>query len=418
MIQRPHLPWAPIAARFPDWTAVAVATVCGVDRRVVTRWIAEGLPVQSVDLVATRLGFDPAGMWPDSDSDSDGDEPDTGPAATQLADHRDRHLEALIGSHGAAAELVWIKTSSVDWATTEERQIRTDGLTPATVDDYADAWRGGAVFPAGLGMPGPAGVVILAGVHRGRAYELAGAERMPIYLLDETTPEQTQYLIAVEDNSRHGVRLTLDEQIGHALRMVDELHLTMAEASRRVGVSVAKVRDARKVRSAASELHNLGLKRQWEELAPSSRWRLAMAARSDTEILAEAVMAAANAGMTSHQVYDLAARMTAARNGGDRQAVLLVIQDYEVEAGGGQRAWDPYRRGGGGGGVGAGSPVVHLRDHARAVAAMDMDAVFESCLPADRVLTVDLVKRAALALARLGARLDSAVHSNDRPVRQ
>lgn len=416
-------PWEPVKTRMAGWTIDALATQIGVDRRTVHRWAKDGVPPNKMDLIATRLDCRPSDIWPDtgpahSPPDSDEDEPEPGPAATSLGDHRDRRLEALLGRHEAAAELAWVDVDTIDWPTTEARQVRSEPAALETIESYRDSLDGGAVFPAGLAVAGNGGLVILAGVHRGRAYELAGRVTMPVYLLDSAVAEGTQYLIAVEDNTTHGVRFSQAELIEHAFRMIDELGLSRKEAARRVGLSQGMVERAAAVRSSGATLASMGHATQWGRLSPSGQWRLAMSSRGNTEVLVEAVLTAAAVNLNTTQAYDLATRISAAMRTGDTGAALLVIEDYEMANRPDSKAASRWHKTSNGGASFSGSPVVRIRAHCRALAEFDPDDVIDSCMPADAWITAELLKRAVLQLARIGARLDAvAVDESARQAR-
>jgi len=264
-------------------------------------------------------------------------------------------------------------------------------------------------------------VELLAGVHRTNAYETAGLPEVPAYVLDPGPGPQVEYLIAVEDNTTHGAALTHDERIEHALRMVD-LGFTRAEAARRSGLNANKVYSAVKVRHSGKVLAGFGLATQWAKLPASSQWRLATASQGDTEVLAEAVMTAVGAHLVSKQVFELASVIGAAVKAGGKTggtaAALQAIEDYEIQVDTSSRAASRWTAssssssssssGGGGGGGGRGrSAVLQARSLCRDLLALDPDDVLDSCLPGDAAVTLDLVRRAALHLARLGPRFEA-----------
>lgn len=43
--------------------AEELARLLGVSRKTITRWTRDGIPVQSADQLATRLGYNPIAVW-------------------------------------------------------------------------------------------------------------------------------------------------------------------------------------------------------------------------------------------------------------------------------------------------------------------------------------------------------------------
>lgn len=327
-----------------------------------------------------------------------------------LQRYADPQLEQLLARHGVTAHLQWIPPDAIDWAETERRKIRTDLVDPATVHRYAMAIEAGAALPAGLAVPSneefDPGVWIAAGVHRARAH--VDADRhVPAYLALSDTPQRAVWMVAVESNVRHGLALTLDEQVEQALAMLDA-GLTQGETAEVCGLSVAKLRAAVSARRSGDVLAKYGMRAQWDRIPRSGQWRLGMAAAGDPEVLMEAVATARTLDLGTTGCFELGRTITAAKTaaGPDKtaqaKAAILAVEDYEERhrsatngqgAGGGR-----YRPGHGGGSAGPATAVHQLRDHCRQLVALDAGQVVDRCAPGDITPTVDLARRAAAHL--------------------
>lgn len=334
---------------------------------------------------------------------------------TDLDQHRDRHLEAILADHKLAPGLTWVDLEAIDWEATAARQIRTETVDLDTVDRYAAAIEAGAVFPAGLASATDTGAVwIVAGGHRARAYAEAGWERFPTYWSPHADAH-TLWLVSVASNVGHGLPLSYDEQVEQALRMLDA-GLTQAEASTRTGLPLGRIRAAVSARRSGEQLASRGMTRQWEKLPRSGQWRLGMAAAGDVEVLAEAVSTASSLGLNHAGLIDLAGAITRARRdterAGAREAAILAVEDFEELHRPDRPAKPRYPRYPWGPAndpkpkrSSAASPVHALRDRCRDVLDVDAGEAIDSCPPGDALITADLLRRTAARLATTADRI-------------
>ncbi len=327
-------------------------------------------------------------------------------AASQadLARCADPNLEQLLTRYQVPATLAWIPPDAVDWAETDRRKVRADLADPATVHRYAMALEAGAVLPAGLAVPSneefDPGVWIAAGVHRAKAYADAG-RHVPAYLARTDAPERGVWMVAVASNARHGLPLSLDEQVEQALAMLDA-GVTQAEAAEVCGLSVAKLRAAVSARKSGEVLARYGMAAQWAKIPRSGQWRLGMAAAGDAEVLMEAVATARALELGTAGCYELGAAITAAKaaagpeKAAQAQAAILAVEDFdEVHRTSTTTSWRGGGGSGGGGSAGPATPVHRFRDHHRSLLQLDAGEIVDRCMPGDIPATVDLARRSA-----------------------
>jgi hypothetical protein len=149
-------------------------------------------------------------------------------------------LEDWLNEHHIAWELLEeVPVAAVDRDTGLTNQARLTPLNEDAVDRYAADMEAGAIFPP-IVLNHVAGdtrtLIPIGGNHRLAAAERAGRHHLAAYVLDNATPELV-HLLALEDNRRHGLPLTNEERMWHAV----ELHQsgrTLAEAAAICGTTV------------------------------------------------------------------------------------------------------------------------------------------------------------------------------------
>jgi hypothetical protein len=317
-----------------------------------------------------------------------GDLPDIDP-------HRDPRTEQLLDRRRVGWQLQWIRVDDIDWRTTTERQVRSDGIDDDRLQRYREALDAGATFPAVLAwdQASKGGWVLLGGIHRAQAHEANGLEWIPAYTVAD--PHEP-YLLALEHNATHGDGLSTADKVRHAMTLVERHGAKRAEAARTVGISVHALDAARARAAGMARALNLGVATHYQRLTGGIQSRLQWCCQ-DHAVFVEAVRTASNARLTTAQVNEMATLISAADGAGPD--ALQAIEDYEAEHHPSTR-----RRGGGSGG----HPPAASRARRAALQALDVAAaeVVDSCHPDDRKATADLAFRAGKHLAAIAAALN------------
>jgi hypothetical protein len=309
----------------------------------------------------------------------------------EIEPHRDPQTEQLLDRRQIGWQLQWIRVDDIDWRTTTDRQVRSDGIDPDRLQRYRESLDTGATFPAVLAWDRGAqgGWVLLGGIHRAQAHEAAGREWLPAYTV---AGHLDPYLLALEHNATHGDALSTADKVRHAEQLVTRHGLSRTAAARTVGISVHALDRARAIAAGTRQASTLGVSGSWAKLKDSAKARIQWSCQ-DHATFVEAVRTAVGCSLTTPQVADMAAHISAA--GGAGPDAIQAIEDFEIEH-------HPARSGQ----ASAGGPAPAAA-RARRAALNALDAavaeVAESCHPSDRALTSDLLFRAAKHLAAAAA---------------
>jgi len=122
-------------------------------------------------------------------------------------------------------------------------------------------------------------------------------------------------------------------------------------------------------------------------------------------VFMEAVNTARNLGLETGGVYEMCTAIGQGWSLDGAAGAVQAVEDFEAE----RRRWQSS----GGGGkyrasVGSVTTVHRLRELARSIAEVDPDDMVQGCLPADRVITVELLGRTARRIAEIAAGLNRA----------
>lgn len=114
-------------------------------------------------------------------------------------------------------------------------QARLEPLNEAAVEQYAADMAAGAIFPP---------IVLrdripVGGNHRTAAARRAGRTTLAAYLVH--CDDDQAHLLAIEDNRRHGLPLSDEERVWHALALHRDQGHTLAEAAKAVGITAARL---------------------------------------------------------------------------------------------------------------------------------------------------------------------------------
>lgn len=312
--------------------------------------------------------------------------------------HSDPAVEALLERFDIDWTLEYIDPSEVDWEATGSLQTRDRFVDDDIVDRYQAAIEDGAILPAvlAMGIDGQttgaiAGVALLGGVHRTKAWEAANA-KVAAYVVGPLDPA-TAYMVSIEHNATHGQPLTDDERARHALCLIDEYGLTVADAARRVGAPrhlIGRARSAREYRRRAAK--NAISTKPSKAIPHTGQHHLAdaLAGLSDHAFV-EAVLTARNVQAGAEGCIALAKQI---RGADGETAVLQAIEDFEVT----------YRPDGSKPG-GKTRPAHTMRATARAFLEAATDAAVDDVADQDIVITLELIGRVGARAATVARRL-------------
>lgn len=215
--------------------------------------------------------------------------------------------------------------AGIDYAAGLDNQARLRPLDDEVVERYTADMVAGAVFPAIVlrvvqdGDPSP-----LGGNHRLAA---ARAARRPVVAAYSVGPmdDLTAQLLALEDNRRHGLPLTDEERLYHAVEL-SRTAFRQEEAASIAGIPVSKLRLQLQANKAAGRAMKHSLD-GWFELSTTSRARLA--GIGDDRVFVKASRAVVAGHVPSVQVNDFVKRIHAAP--GTAEACSL-IEDIVMSA--------------------------------------------------------------------------------------
>lgn len=309
----------------------------------------------------------------------------------EIEPHRDPQTEQLLDRRRVGWQLQWIRLDDIDWRTTTERQVRSDGVDEDRLERYREALDAGAAFPAVLAWDRGAqgGWVLLGGIHRAQAHEAAGRDWLPAYTVAD--PHEP-WILALEHNSTHGDGLSTADKVRHAMALIETHGYARPAAARMVGISLGSL-DAGRARAAGMvRAFQLGVQNHYSRLTATGQARLQWCCQAD-DVFVEAVRTAANAKLVTAGVMGLTAAITAA--GGSGPDALQAVEDYEAE----HHPTAALR------GSRAAPTAGQLRRSLLDTLGFDVDEVVDSCLPADRKATADLAFRAAKHLGAMAVAL-------------
>ncbi len=236
----------------------------------------------------------------------------------------------------------WLSTRAVSWRLDPavpigaidqlaglSNQARLEPLDEATVERYAADMADGAVFPpVVLADDGSGALEPVGGNHRIAAALRAERSTIPAYVVS-TSDARVLWLLALEDNRRHGRPLTTRERLHHALRLVEQGY-TATEAGRTVGVPASTLVRHGSAEKADKRAADLGVDPAgWEDLSVSTRARLD-AIEADRVFAKTAAMCAAGT-ITGAEIGGLVGRLNAADTGAEAMQLLVDLENAAKE---------------------------------------------------------------------------------------
>ncbi|HXH58446.1 ParB/RepB/Spo0J family partition protein [Iamia sp.] len=231
-------------------------------------------------------------------------------------------LEAWLDAHQVTWELVPdIDILSVDVVAGLANQARLTSLNEDVVDRYAADMAAGARFPPVVLNRVGGRLIPVGGNHRLAAARRAGVATLPAYVLDEVD-DTTVHLLAIEDNRRHGLPLTDEERLHHAVHLTQTDH-TPAEAADVCGISLNKLHRHLRANNASRRAVRLDVD-GWAALSVTARAQLDSI--TDDAAFAHIVRLAVDGTVLAGEVGPVVARVNAAV---DVAAARRLLTDLE-----------------------------------------------------------------------------------------
>jgi len=173
----------------------------------------------------------------------------------------DPNAESVMKSIGISFESLTIGLSEIDWNSTDQNPGRLGReYDKETVEDYAHDMSKGDKFPKPVAKLNEKGkYVVLAGVHRARASELANHKEIEIYCVEEMTSRE-EFLLCIQTNRKEGRRTPKKVAYRQGIYLVQEYEVSIKYAADCVGVSPSTLSKWLKQEETKKHLNTLGFK--------------------------------------------------------------------------------------------------------------------------------------------------------------
>lgn len=215
-------------------------------------------------------------------------------------------VERWLDEHRISWRLEDVDLDDVDQRAGLRNQTRLDALNADAVDRYTADMQAGAVFPPLILRRGDDRRWLpVDGNHRCTAARNAGRTVHPAYLVEDLTASQAHEL-AIVANRTHGLPLTDEERLWHAVSMVHDGTMSIERSAEAVGVTADKLRR----RLASEKFVRRAVKLQmtgWEEISESNRHVLQSI--KDDMVFRRAVRLAGERRILSAEIPPLVARI-------------------------------------------------------------------------------------------------------------
>lgn len=233
-------------------------------------------------------------------------------------------LEDWFDAHGITWRLEQIPLDQVDHLAGLANQARLSPLDEQVVDRYTADMEAGAVFPPIVVRRERRKLVPVGGNHRCAAARKADVGSLAGYIVEGLTDELV-HLLAIEDNRRHGLPLSDDERLFHAVQIVNAGR-TVVDAAAICGLPAHKLGrqlDARRGGERAVRLDADG----WAALSTTAKARI-VSIRDDSAF-ARVVALAASAAIPAIELADVVGRV----NKGTPEQAAELLDALESDAG-------------------------------------------------------------------------------------
>jgi hypothetical protein len=232
-------------------------------------------------------------------------------------------LEAWFDQH----RITWtldpdVPVADIDALAGLANQARLSPLDEDVVDRYAADMHAGAHFPPIVVRRHRRKLIPVGGNHRTAAARRAGIPTLAAYIVTSLTDDQV-HLLAIEDNRRHGLPLSDDERLYHAIQLVNAGRM-VTEAANICGLAPNKVQrqlDANRGAARAIRLEVDG----WLNLSTTNRAKCSSV--RDDRLFARLVPLIASGAIPSQEVPDIVARLNGAELGRHADELLDALED-------------------------------------------------------------------------------------------
>lgn len=231
-------------------------------------------------------------------------------------------LEAWFDTQGLTWELTTVDVDRIDQVAGLTNQARHEPLDRDVVERYAADMVNGDQFPPVVLHDDDGTLVPVGGNHRIAATMHAGIGTLAAYVVKSVTAE-VEWLLAIEDNRRHGLPLSDAERIHHALRLLDDGR-TVPQAAAIVGVSENKLQRHVGAAKADRRAAELGVDMQtWSTLSLTTKTRLV--AVHHPKLFVKIAGLAALGVIPAGEVGDVVSRVNTAETTADAMQFLHVL---------------------------------------------------------------------------------------------
>lgn len=206
-------------------------------------------------------------------------------------------------------------------------QARLQPLDEAVVDRYTADMEAGAQFPAVVLRLVTVGHresrVAVGGNHRTAAARKSGRATLAAYLVE--CDDDQAHLLAIEDNRRHGLPLSDEERLYHAVSLVNSGRHTATEAAGICGLAPTKLQAQLTANRGAQRAIRLDVD-GWAALSTTSRAKCASI--RDDGMFARVIPLVANSTILAAEVTDVVARLNVA----NPQQAAELLDALELDA--------------------------------------------------------------------------------------
>jgi hypothetical protein len=160
---------------------------------------------------------------------------------------------------GLEPTLETIPLSKIDWNGSANNCARlTNPLNEEKIEEYASRMKAGDVFPCVVVELGRQGYVILGGNQRINAAKRINAEGALAYVVSDINSSQRESLIR-SLNARHGWGMSKDDRLEHAVFLVRDKGIAVADASHLMVVSDHTIRRRIRADEARASMARKGI---------------------------------------------------------------------------------------------------------------------------------------------------------------
>lgn len=230
---------------------------------------------------------------------------------------RDPKSEQLLSSLGVQFEYREFRIADLRVAESRQNNARL-GLPTAesAVESYTVAMANNAEFPAIICTPSG---YILDGNHRTESAIRNDVDKVMAYVVLNADRAMMDQIVR-RCNTTHGLPLSKDHKIIHAVHLHIEGEMSLSEAAKAMGLKYNDVKDAVEVTTMRAKLEDMGI--QSSSLQKSIVLKLKPIAEQD-DIFKQTASLVVNEKLTTNEVDSLMTQLTSVRTEGARSKILV-----------------------------------------------------------------------------------------------